>query len=152
MANETDLLWTEFGDRLRGFIVRRVRNEADAEDILQEVFLRIHQRVDSIQHTERVGAWLFQVTRNAIVDYYRAPRRRRSMIVASLMLRPRRVRRSSRGGTTSPRKPDTPSNKSHSSERGSRIHDVLAVSRITSGISLKTVHWRADPLWVGITR
>lgn len=85
MANETDLLWTEFGDRLRGFIVRRVRNEADAEDILQEVFLRIHQRVDSVQHAERVGAWLFQVTRNAIVDYYRAPRRRREITVRAVI-------------------------------------------------------------------
>lgn len=81
MANDTHLLWTEFSDRLRGFIAWRVANEADAEDILQEVFLRIHQRVDSVQHAERVSGWLFQITRNVIVDYYRAPRRRREITV-----------------------------------------------------------------------
>lgn len=82
-ASETQLLWAEFGDRLRGFIARRVANEADAEDILQEVFLRIHQRRDSVQHADRLGAWLFQVTRNAIADHYRGPARRRELVAGT---------------------------------------------------------------------
>jgi len=72
----TQVLWAEFRDRLRGFIARRIANEADADDILQEVFLRIHLHRDSVRHSDRLGAWLFQVTRNAIADYYRAPNRR----------------------------------------------------------------------------
>lgn len=79
MASETQLLWAEFGDRLRSFISRRVANEADAADILQEVFLRIHQRLDSVQRADRHGAWLFQITRNAITDHYRAAGRRREL-------------------------------------------------------------------------
>jgi RNA polymerase sigma-70 factor (ECF subfamily) len=78
-TSETDLLWTEFSDRLRRFIAHRVANEADAEDILQEVFLRLHQRRDAVRRGDRLGAWLFQVTRNAIVDHYRSPARRREL-------------------------------------------------------------------------
>ena len=81
-AQPMQMLWTEFGYQLRGFISRRVANQADADDILQEVFLRIHQHRDSVLRTDRLGAWLFQVTRNSIADYYRAPVRRREMIAS----------------------------------------------------------------------
>jgi RNA polymerase sigma-70 factor (ECF subfamily) len=73
---DTQQLWSEFGDRLRAFITRRVGSAADAEDILQEVFLRIHRHAGSLQRRERLVSWLFQITRNAIADYYRAPVRR----------------------------------------------------------------------------
>jgi RNA polymerase sigma-70 factor (ECF subfamily) len=73
---DTQQIWAEFGDRLRAFITRRVGSAADAEDILQDVFLRIHRHADSLQRRERLISWLFQITRNAIADYYRAPVRR----------------------------------------------------------------------------
>ena len=61
-------VWTAFGNRLRRFIVRRVRNEHDADDILQDVFARLQKGVAGVEDLE---AWLFQVTRNAIVDHFR---------------------------------------------------------------------------------
>jgi RNA polymerase sigma-70 factor (ECF subfamily) len=78
MDDETQaqVIWSEFGHRLRGFIRQRVRNEEDAEDILQEVFLRVHRHAGGVNRADRLTAWLFQVTRNAITDYYRAPLRR----------------------------------------------------------------------------
>jgi RNA polymerase sigma-70 factor (ECF subfamily) len=76
---DTQQIWSEFGDRLRTFIVRRVDGEADADDILQDVFLRIHRHAGSVERHERLVSWLFQVTRNAIADYYRSPGRRREL-------------------------------------------------------------------------
>jgi RNA polymerase sigma-70 factor (ECF subfamily) len=73
---DTQQIWAEFADRLRTFITRRVGSAADAEDILLDVFLRIHRHADSLQRRERLVSWLFQITRNAIADYYRAPVRR----------------------------------------------------------------------------
>jgi RNA polymerase sigma-70 factor (ECF subfamily) len=78
-ARDTQRIWSEFGDRLRAFIARRVDSEADADDILQEVFLRIHQHAGAVERRERLVSWLFQVTRNAIADYYRVPGRRREL-------------------------------------------------------------------------
>lgn len=72
----TEQIWGEFGERLHAFIAQRVGSTADAEDILQDVFLRIHQHAGSVQRRERLTSWLFQVTRNAIIDYYRSPIRR----------------------------------------------------------------------------
>jgi RNA polymerase sigma-70 factor, ECF subfamily len=79
MVNETQVIWTEFGERLRVFIARRVGSEADADDVLQEVFLRIHRYRGTIERDDRLVPWLFQVTRNAITDFYRAPERRREL-------------------------------------------------------------------------
>ncbi|MGB8062214.1 MAG: sigma-70 family RNA polymerase sigma factor [Candidatus Sulfotelmatobacter sp.] len=44
----------------------------DADDIVQEVFVRIHRNLDKIQKQDRLTAWIFQITRNAIADYYRS--------------------------------------------------------------------------------
>ena len=80
---ETQQIWAEFSDRLRAFIARRVESQADAEDILQDVFLRIHRSAGTVERRERLVSWLFQVTRNAIVDYYRAPPRRRERLAGA---------------------------------------------------------------------
>jgi RNA polymerase sigma-70 factor (ECF subfamily) len=80
---DTQQIWSEFGGRLRAFIARRVDSAADADDILQDVFLRIHRHADSLEHRERLVSWLFQVTRNAIADYYRAPARRRELLAGA---------------------------------------------------------------------
>src|SRR5687767_2898833 len=79
MTNATQVIWTEFGERLHGFIARRVGNAADADDVLQEVFLRIHRYHGTVESDDRLVPWLFQVTRNAIADFHRAPERRREL-------------------------------------------------------------------------
>ena len=38
-------IWREMHDRLRAFIATRVSNEAEVDDIVQEVFLRVHRRL-----------------------------------------------------------------------------------------------------------
>ena len=80
---DTQQIWSEFGDRLRAFIARRVDSDADADDILQDVFLRIHRHAGSLQRRERLVSWLFQITRNAIADFYRAPVRRRELLAGA---------------------------------------------------------------------
>jgi len=58
----------QFGKRLLGFIRQRVNNEADAEDILQDVW---YQFTTAGEPIEQVGSWLFTVARNKITDSYR---------------------------------------------------------------------------------
>lgn len=54
-----------YSKRLMGFIRKRVSNEADAEDILQDVF---YQFIGNTKPIEQLTAWLFTVTRNKIID------------------------------------------------------------------------------------
>jgi len=61
-------------DRLRDFIRRRVPNEADAEDLLQEVFYEVIAAYRLMAPVERWGAWMFRVARNRIIDRFRKTR------------------------------------------------------------------------------
>ena len=70
----TDAVWTAFGGRLRGFIAKRVREDVDIDDILQDVFAKIHEGLPKLQESEKLEAWLFQVARRAVVDHYRRRR------------------------------------------------------------------------------
>lgn len=47
-------VWRQFHDGLRAFIAKRIANQAEVEDILQEVFLRIHQRIDGLKDPRRI--------------------------------------------------------------------------------------------------
>jgi RNA polymerase sigma factor (sigma-70 family) len=60
--------------RLRRFIRSRVADEGDVEDILQEVFYELVAAYRLMKPVEQVGAWLFQVARNRIVDLFRRRR------------------------------------------------------------------------------
>ena len=59
------------GRRLFRFIRRRVKDRADAEDILQEVFYELTEAYRLTKPIEEAGAWLFRVARNRIVDSFR---------------------------------------------------------------------------------
>lgn len=62
---------SEQGSRLRNFIRRRVPNDADAEDLLQEVFYELVEANRLLMPIEYVTGWLFQVARNRITDLFR---------------------------------------------------------------------------------
>ena len=57
--------------RLRNFIRRRVRDQRDAEDILQDVFYELVEANRLLMPIEHVTGWLFRVARNRITDFFR---------------------------------------------------------------------------------
>lgn len=68
----TEAVWSTFSGRLRAFIGRRVKEENDVQDVLQDVFARIHAGLGSIKEGEKLEAWLFRVARHAIMDHFRS--------------------------------------------------------------------------------
>ena len=71
-----DAVWRELHDRLWSFIARRVRSPQDAEDILQEVMLRIHRHSGDLEHADRVASWVYRIAANSVTDHYRRSVRR----------------------------------------------------------------------------
>ncbi len=68
---KTEDIWNDRQKKLLVFIKGRVADES-AEDILQEVFIKIHTKLKCLKENEKLENWLFKITRNSIVDYYRA--------------------------------------------------------------------------------
>jgi RNA polymerase sigma-70 factor (ECF subfamily) len=61
----------ELNDRLRGFVARRIADPHAAEDIAQEVLLRLHQHLGELRTQDRLDAFAYRIARNAITDHYR---------------------------------------------------------------------------------
>ncbi len=60
-----------YGNRLKGFIRKRVNSIEDAEDILQDVFYQLAEADLLMKPIEQVSAWLYKVAGNRITDLYR---------------------------------------------------------------------------------
>jgi RNA polymerase sigma-70 factor (ECF subfamily) len=43
-----------------------------ADDILQDVFIKIQKNIDNLQDAERLESWIYQIVRNAVIDHYKA--------------------------------------------------------------------------------
>ena len=75
-ANDPSALWEQFAPPLRAFLARRVPAGVDADDLLQDVFVRVVRHLGTLRETDRPEAWLFQIARNALRDTLRARQRR----------------------------------------------------------------------------
>lgn len=72
---DTQVVWERFSSQLRSFISKRVTSRDDSEDILQDVFVRIHAKLHTLRDADRLAPWLYKITRNAITDHYRQQQR-----------------------------------------------------------------------------
>lgn len=70
--------WNEIEVRLRPYVARRVASAADVDDIVQEIFVRIHRGVAGLRDGERFGGWVYRIAESVIVDSARARARQPS--------------------------------------------------------------------------
>ena len=66
--------WQAYRERLLAFVSSRLNNAEDAEDLVHDVLVRAYEKRDSLKDQRKMTAWLFQITRNRLVDYYRHKR------------------------------------------------------------------------------
>ncbi|PYI50287.1 RNA polymerase sigma factor SigZ [Paenibacillus flagellatus] len=68
-------LWEQYHVQVRHFVQHKTRHHPDTEDIVQNVFIKAHQRIGDVRDELKIRAWLFQIARNAIVDHFRKTKR-----------------------------------------------------------------------------
>lgn len=66
----TESIWLEYKAKLTIFIRKHVNGDL-AEDLLQEVFIKVHLHIGSLKDQTKLESWLYQITRNVITDFYR---------------------------------------------------------------------------------
>ncbi len=79
-------IWKQFNRQLKAFIRTKVKDEAAAEDILHEVYLKIHFKLPSVKHPEKIKNWLFQIARNAIIDHFRSKKNNVSISESTVII------------------------------------------------------------------
>lgn len=81
MEAKAQVIWEGIRIGLRAFIAKRVGNETEVDDIVQDVWLKMQRGLDGLKDQSRLISWIYQIARHAIIDHYRAPGRRREMPV-----------------------------------------------------------------------
>lgn len=69
------LIWNQTRDRLLGFVLRYTRDKALAEDIVQDVFLKVHDKLPQLRQSDRLTGWIFRIAKNTMTDYFRHRRK-----------------------------------------------------------------------------
>ena len=72
MTYSVESVWNSFNKPLERFIRKRVSDERMAADLLQDVYLKIHTRIDTLHDGDRLQSWVYQIARNTVYDYYRS--------------------------------------------------------------------------------
>lgn len=69
---DIEQIYTEYRDRVMGYIYARLRSRADAEDLCQDVFEKINMKLDSFDSGKAsISTWIYSITRNSVIDFYR---------------------------------------------------------------------------------
>ncbi|MFZ6012499.1 MAG: RNA polymerase sigma factor SigZ [Bacteroidota bacterium] len=74
-------IYQQFHSTLLSYIQSKVKTKEDAEDIVQNVFIKISVNISKLGEKEKLQSWIYAITRNAIIDYYRANANKRSVAI-----------------------------------------------------------------------
>ncbi len=64
-------IWLDINQYLENFVIKKVGNKDAAKDIVQDVFLKVQEKIGTLRDTNKITSWIFQITRNTISDYHR---------------------------------------------------------------------------------
>lgn len=67
---ETQAVWSQYYSEMYFFILKKVNNKTIADDILQNAFLKIHRSLSQLKDHSKIRAWVFQIVRNELANYF----------------------------------------------------------------------------------
>lgn len=79
-----EAMYREHSSRLFGLTLRMLGNRTDAEDMLQDIFLAAHRKLESYRGDARLGTWLFRLAMNQCLDHLRSKSARMTQATSSL--------------------------------------------------------------------
>ncbi|WP_199611049.1 RNA polymerase sigma factor SigZ [Flocculibacter collagenilyticus] len=72
-------IWSDYKASLKRFIQSKVANEADVEDLLQDILIKTHNNLEQLKSHKSIKSWLFQIANYTIIDFYRRKSRNTSL-------------------------------------------------------------------------
>lgn len=81
---DTKIIWKTYSEDLRRFILSKIKDEIITDDLLQEVFIKVHTKISSVQNLSKVKSWLFTVANNTVMDHFRATKNSKVKLDADL--------------------------------------------------------------------
>jgi RNA polymerase sigma-70 factor (ECF subfamily) len=63
--------WNNLQRELRSFVVKSVKDKSVADDIVQDVFIKVQSNVGQLRASDKISAWIYRITKNMVIDYFR---------------------------------------------------------------------------------
>ncbi len=67
----TQEIWTSYHKDIKNFIFSKVKDEQVTYDLLQETFIKVHTKLDTLQQKDKLKSWVFAIARYTVLDYFR---------------------------------------------------------------------------------
>ena len=64
-------VWNDMNDRLTNFVNGKVKDSELTKDIVQDVFLKVFSKSDTLKNKDKLVSWIYQITRNEIINHFR---------------------------------------------------------------------------------
>lgn len=64
-------VWNDINERLTNFIYGKVKDSDLTKDIVQDVFLKVFSKIDTLRNKDRMVAWIYQIARNEVISHFR---------------------------------------------------------------------------------
>jgi len=64
-------IWNKFSKKVKYFLQKRLSDKTVADDLLQEVFIKIHMNLSQLKDEEKIEKWVFQIAYNQLKDHFR---------------------------------------------------------------------------------
>jgi RNA polymerase sigma-70 factor, ECF subfamily len=71
---DANAIWAKTHARLSAYVRRKVKDEAAAADVLQDVFVKMYQNLPQLREEQRAEFWLWRIAHNAVMDHFRQQR------------------------------------------------------------------------------
>lgn len=68
---ETSNLWKTYHKDIRLFIKSKVKNDQIVDDLIQETFIKVHNKKNTLRDNSKIKPWLFTIARNIVYDYFK---------------------------------------------------------------------------------
>lgn len=77
-------IWAEYQSILKSFLHSKVSNPDDVDDLLQEILIKTHKNLQTVNDNKKIKSWLFQIAHNTIIDFYRQSSKANALTVDDL--------------------------------------------------------------------
>ncbi|WP_378187066.1 sigma factor [Aquimarina sp. W85] len=64
MKTDIETIWIDLGQELYAFILSKIKDAPTAQDLHQEVFIKVQTNMHQLQHATKLTSWVYQITRN----------------------------------------------------------------------------------------
>lgn len=77
---DTKIIWNTYSDDIKRFIFSKTKDESITDDLLQEVFIKVHTKISNVQDVSKIKSWVFTVANNTVMDYFRTTKKSQVII------------------------------------------------------------------------